>query len=104
MKLAKLMTAIVAGALLSAAAGVTSHSQTASSPASKALSRVTRLDITSRRAAFGGKSFGTVGSYEILQARGVAQEAKREARREQRDADEHAAKILRMRADAARSS
>ena len=66
MKLAKSMTAIVVGALLSATAGVTSHSQTASSPASKPLSRVTRLDITSRRAAFGGKSFGTVGSYEIL--------------------------------------
>ncbi|HEF5873436.1 TPA: flagellar export protein FliJ [Burkholderia cenocepacia] len=46
----------------------------------------------------------TVGSYEILQARGVAQEAQRAAKREQRDADEHAAKILRMRADAARSS
>ncbi|KFL55666.1 MULTISPECIES: flagellar export protein FliJ [Burkholderia] len=46
----------------------------------------------------------TVGSYEILQARGVAQEARLDARREQRDADEHAAKILRMRADAARSS
>ena len=41
----------------------------------------------------------TVGSFEILQARGVALEAKRDARREQRDADEHAAKILR--ADAA---
>ena len=46
----------------------------------------------------------TVGSYEILQARGVAQEAQRTAKREQRDADEHAAKILRMRADAARSA
>ncbi|WP_175718689.1 flagellar export protein FliJ [Burkholderia anthina] len=46
----------------------------------------------------------TVGSYEILQARGVAQEAQREAKREQRDADEHAAKMLRMRADAARSA
>lgn len=46
----------------------------------------------------------TVGSYEILQARGVAQEVQRAAKREQREADEHAAKILRMRADAARTS
>ncbi|WP_269506568.1 flagellar export protein FliJ [Burkholderia sp. IMCC1007] len=46
----------------------------------------------------------TVGSYEILHARGVAQAAQRDAKREQRDADEHAAKILRMRADAARSA
>ncbi|MBN3793167.1 flagellar export protein FliJ [Burkholderia sp. Ac-20353] len=46
----------------------------------------------------------TVGSYEILQARGVAQEANRAAKREQREADEHAAKVLRMRADAARST
>ncbi|WP_175688412.1 flagellar export protein FliJ [Burkholderia anthina] len=46
----------------------------------------------------------TVGSYEILQARGVAHAAQREAKREQRDADEHAAKMLRMRADAARSA
>ena len=29
-------------------------------------SRVTRLDITSREAAFGGRSFGAVGAYEIL--------------------------------------
>jgi flagellar FliJ protein len=44
----------------------------------------------------------TVGSYEVLQARGVAQEAQRSAKREQREADEHAAKVLRMRADAAK--
>ena len=29
-------------------------------------SRVTRLDITSRRPAFGGATFGDVGSYEIV--------------------------------------
>jgi flagellar FliJ protein len=40
-----------------------------------------------------------LGSYEVLQARGVATEARAEARREQRDADEHAAKMLRMRQD-----
>src|SRR6266566_2355678 len=30
------------------------------------LSRVSKLSITSRRPAFGGKSFGTAGPYEIL--------------------------------------
>lgn len=42
-----------------------------------------------------------LGSYEILQARGVAAEARVAARREQRDADEHAAKVLRMRREQA---
>jgi len=39
-----------------------------------------------------------LGSYEVLQARGDAAEARQSARREQRDADEHAARVLRMRA------
>jgi flagellar FliJ protein len=38
-----------------------------------------------------------LGSYEVLQARGDAEQARVVARREQRDADEHAAKMLRMR-------
>jgi flagellar FliJ protein len=42
-----------------------------------------------------------LGSYEVLQARGEAVEAQQTARREQRDADEHAARILRMRAEGA---
>ncbi|NML32040.1 flagellar export protein FliJ [Paraburkholderia antibiotica] len=42
-----------------------------------------------------------LGSYEVLQARGEAAEAKVTARREQRDADEYAARILRMRAEGA---
>jgi flagellar FliJ protein len=42
-----------------------------------------------------------LGSYEVLQARGDAAEAQQVARREQRDADEHAARILRMRAEGA---
>ncbi|MGF6533616.1 MULTISPECIES: flagellar export protein FliJ [Paraburkholderia] len=42
-----------------------------------------------------------LGSYEVLQARGEAAEAQQTARREQRDADEHAARILRMRAEGA---
>jgi flagellar FliJ protein len=40
-----------------------------------------------------------LGSYEVLQARGEAVEAKQTARREQRDADEHAARILRLRVE-----
>ena len=42
-----------------------------------------------------------LGSYEVLQARGDAAEAQQMARREQRDADEHAARILRMRTEGA---
>jgi flagellar FliJ protein len=40
-----------------------------------------------------------LGSYEILQARGEAAQALKDARSEQRESDEHAAKALRMRAD-----
>ncbi|WP_133649590.1 flagellar export protein FliJ [Paraburkholderia flava] len=40
-----------------------------------------------------------LGSYEVLQARGDAAEALQMSRREQRDSDEHAARILRMRAE-----
>ncbi|SMG38846.1 flagellar export protein FliJ [Paraburkholderia susongensis] len=42
-----------------------------------------------------------LGSYEVLQARGEAAEAKVATRRDQRDSDEHAARILRMRAEGA---
>jgi flagellar protein FliJ len=42
-----------------------------------------------------------VGSYEVLAARGEAMLAKKAARVEQREADEHAAKVLRMRAERA---
>jgi flagellar protein FliJ len=38
-----------------------------------------------------------LGSYEVLQARGEAAEARKTARREQRDSDEFGARILRMR-------
>lgn len=40
-----------------------------------------------------------LGSYEILQARGEAAQALKASRIEQRESDEHAAKVLRMRAD-----
>jgi flagellar protein FliJ len=42
-----------------------------------------------------------LGSYEVLAARGEAVLAKHEARSEQRDSDEHASKMLRMRAEKA---
>jgi len=42
-----------------------------------------------------------LGSYEVLAARGEAVKAKQKARIEQRDSDEHASKILRMRAEKA---
>jgi flagellar FliJ protein len=44
-----------------------------------------------------------LGSYEVLAARGEAVMAKKAARVEQREADEHAAKVLRMRAERASS-
>jgi hypothetical protein len=65
MTLAKSMTMVLVGAVLSLALGFSGRSQT-TAPTAKALSRITRLDITSRRPAFGGTSFGTVGPYEIL--------------------------------------
>ena len=42
-----------------------------------------------------------LGSYEVLAARGDAVRAKQESRVEQRDSDEHASKMLRMRAEKA---
>src|ERR1700710_943510 len=42
-----------------------------------------------------------LGSYEVLAARGEATKAKQEARVEQRESDEHSAKILRMRSERA---
>ena len=42
-----------------------------------------------------------LGSYEVLAARGELVKAKQESRIEQRDSDEHASKMLRMRAEKA---
>jgi flagellar protein FliJ len=42
-----------------------------------------------------------LGSYEVLAARGEAVAARQASRIEQRDADEHSAKVMRMRADQA---
>ena len=55
---------VVLGIGLSGFQGV-GEAQESASPA-LAHSRVTRLDITSREPAFGGRSFGAVGAYEIL--------------------------------------
>ena len=55
---------VVLGIGLSGFQGV-GEAQESASP-QLAPSRVTRLDITSREPAFGGRSFGTVGQYEIL--------------------------------------
>ncbi len=44
----------------------------AATAAARPSSRVTELEITSRRAAFGGQSFGAVGPYEVLVGRARA--------------------------------
>src|SRR5262249_48384132 len=64
-------TSTVAVFVTLASAG-SGRSQTTPPAAAKALSRVTKLDIMSRRLAFGGKSFGTAGPYEILIGRAHA--------------------------------
>jgi len=71
MTLGKCVTGVVIIVTLSVAAR-SGRSQTTPPPPVKALSRVTRLDITSRRPAFGGRSFGTAGAYEILIGRAHA--------------------------------
>src|SRR5262249_45573386 len=56
MKSAKWLAAILAISAFCAGISVSAQS----------LSRVSTLNITSRRPAFGGKSFGTAGQYEVL--------------------------------------
>ena len=55
---------VVLGIGLSGCQGAGAQSESASPQLAD--SRVTRLDITSREPAFGGRSFGAVGAYEIL--------------------------------------
>ena len=57
---------VVLGIGLSGSQGAGEPAQTESASPALAHSRVTRLDITSRETAFGGRSFGAVGAYEIL--------------------------------------
>src|SRR5215510_3666845 len=61
------LTAWVAGSIAGAQAGSGAASQ-----AGRFSSRVTDLEITSRRPAFGGQSFGAIGPYEILIGRARA--------------------------------
>ena len=57
---------VVLGIVLSGGVGVGGQSRAGALSPATAHSRVTKLDITSRRPAFGGRSFGAVGAYEIL--------------------------------------
>ena len=57
---------VVLGIGLSGSQGAGEPVQKESASPALAHSRVTRLDITSRETAFGGRSFGAVGAYEIL--------------------------------------
>ena len=62
----RLLLTVVLGIGLSGCQGAGVPVAEESASPSLAHSRVTRLDITSREAAFGGRSFGEVGAYEIL--------------------------------------
>ncbi len=64
MRFRRQLLTIVLGIGLGGLQGVAEAQESAS--AAPAGSRVTRLDITSRGPAFGGRSFGAVGEYEIL--------------------------------------
>ncbi len=64
MRFRRQLLTVVLGMGLGGLQGV-AEAQESASPA-LAGSRVTRLDITSREPAFGGRSFGAVGAYEIL--------------------------------------
>ena len=64
MRLGRQLLTVVLGIGLGAFQGV-GEAQESAAPALEG-SRVTRLDITSRGPAFGGRSFGAVGEYEIL--------------------------------------
>ena len=57
---------VVLGIGLSGSQGAGEPVQKESASPALAHSRVTRLDVTSRETAFGGRSFGAVGAYEIL--------------------------------------
>ncbi len=57
---------VVLGIGLSGSQGAGEPVQKESASPALTHSRVTRLDITSRETAFGGRSFGAVGAYEIL--------------------------------------
>ena len=60
------LLAVVLGIGLGGCQGAGEPAPEDSASVTLAHSRVTRLDITSREPAFGGRSFGAVGAYEIL--------------------------------------
>ena len=64
MRLRRHLSTVVLGIALSGFHGVGEAQESAATALEG--SRVTRLDITSRGPAFGGRSFGAVGPYEIL--------------------------------------
>jgi hypothetical protein len=64
--------AIVAFVLAAAAASTFHGSSSLTAAGAPAKSRLTRLDISSRQAAFGGVAFDGVGPYEILMGRASA--------------------------------
>ena len=72
-----LLGAVVLGFVV--VVGVACQSQPGSEPGQTGQSRVTRLDITSRRPAFDGRVFGKVGAYEILVGTATAVADPREA-------------------------
>ncbi len=63
---------VVLGIGLSGCQGAPEPAAEESAAPPPAHSRVTRLDITSREPAFGNRSFGTVGAYEILMGTATA--------------------------------
>ena len=66
MRFRRCLFTVVIGIGLSGCQGAGEPVPEESASAPLAHSRVTRLDITSREQAFGGRSFGDVGAYEIL--------------------------------------
>ena len=66
MQFRRQLSTVVLGIGLSGCQGAGAQVPQESASPPLAHSRVTRLDITSRETAFGGRSFGAVGAYEIL--------------------------------------
>ena len=66
MQFRRYLLTVVLGIGLSGCQGAGEPAPEESASVPLAHSRVTRLDLTSREPAFGGRSFGAVGAYEIL--------------------------------------
>jgi hypothetical protein len=72
MRVRSVIVAVVLGVAFVGGGGASGQRPAGSPSAREARSRITSLDITSRRPAFGGRSFGGVGAYEILVGRATA--------------------------------